>query len=147
MYFSTFQLFGSRRQLPIFLLETWSAGSRRTQFIMICSHRLASPTSSTPVGSIFCWLATYTRGSIFPSFGNKLQLGLIGFSSHKCVIIDYCVVIVHCKALRCVVLRFPFFVHSDMMVWGTSREGALAGICYLQTDGFVLVPLHVPCPQ
>ena len=65
MYFSTFQLFVSRRQLPIFLLETWSAGSRRTQFIMICSHRLASPTSSTPARSIFCWLATYTRGSIF----------------------------------------------------------------------------------
>ena len=34
-----------------------------------------------------------------------------------------------------------------MMVWGTSREGALAGICYLQTDGVVLVPLHVPVPN
>ena len=46
-------------------LEGGGAGSRRTQFIMICSHRLASPTSSTPARSIFCWLATYTRGSIF----------------------------------------------------------------------------------
>ena len=44
-----------------------------------------------PCWEYFLLVRNIHKGShFFPGFGNKLQLGLIGFSSRKCAIIELC---------------------------------------------------------
>ena len=44
-----------------------------------------------PLLGVFSAGSQHTQGvPFFPGFGNKLQLGLIGFSSRKCAIIELC---------------------------------------------------------
>ena len=81
-----------------------------------------------PLLGVFSAGSQHTQGvPFFPGFGNKLQLGLIGFSSRKCAIIELCG---YCPLLGIEVCGikislFSPFRHDglgDLKGWGMGRH-------------------------